>query len=748
MLDLAPLAPLFGARALSVGKGEFHLNASGPAGAPRIAGRAFATRPRFDDVWADSLALRADAVLADAELASADARVLAHALIAGPILPRDVDVRAQWDGRVLGVESKSRVDADRSEELVLRFEPGPRQSRLRIERLAIDHSRPFSLQHPVDIELGERFHVDDLVLERHGIPLLAIDGGIDSTGEARLSVKLDSLNVARTMEAIGGSEPAGSIWAEALLTGTRSQPVFEASLRGDLRTGKRPPGPIAGRLSWAEGDLDCEFEFEQTPKNRLAFRGKLPAVLTLEPGRGERAVTFRDAPLTAVLEAQGFDCSWFESLVPPQVARDMRGFLDGRVEAGGDYANPSLSGSLTLGGASVRLPRLGARYKGEIALGFSGRTVVVQPSVVKSGAGQVQLSGQATLEGRGRHTVDLKTDWNRFQVMNSDLAKIEVSGHLAATGHPSAPEVAGDMTVLNTTVNLSGAESGRAVEEVELTEDDLRELHERFGRSVKPKAKGRPALVDSTRLDATVTIGQNVWARRNTDPVVALEMVGKVRATKERAARLNLTGELGVETGRSYMSFQGRRFEMTEARIDLPGPVERSTARLEAVYNPLQSGNTSSNAATVTATVVLDQSGTKIDLRSDPYMDQASLLNYLATGETQGGFSSGSAYGLAVGSAIGALGGAAGRSLGFQVVQVTQDSYGGQTLSAGNYINPRVYLGFRQPVVEGQKTNTPSRANTYSTEFEVELEAIERLLLNLQGGGAQYRFMVRPRLGK
>jgi hypothetical protein len=150
----------------------------------------------------------------------------------------------------------------------------------------------------------------------------------------------------------------------------------------------------------------------------------------------------------------------------------------------------------------------------------------------------------------------------------------------------------------------------------------------------------------------------------------------------------------------------------------------------------------------VTASVALDAGGAHVDLRSEPYMDEASLLNYLATGQTEGEMTSGSAYGLAMGSVLGAVGGAAGRSLGFQVVQVSQDAYGGQTLSAGNYVDPRLYLGFRQPVVEGQGANARSQSSANATEFEVELEAIKRLLLNVQGGGSEYRFLLRPRLGR
>ena len=111
----------------------------------------------------------------------------------------------------------------------------------------------------------------------------------------------------------------------------------------------------------------------------------------------------------------------------------------------------------------------------------------------------------------------------------------------------------------------------------------------------------------------------------------------------------------------------------------------------------------------MTALVTLGADGARVDLHSTPYMDHAALINYLATGQTQGEMSSGTAYGLAVGSVLGAVGGSAGRSLGLDVVQVTQDAYGGQTLSAGNQVKPSLYLGFRQPVVQGSRAARAAR---------------------------------------
>ena len=90
------------------------------------------------------------------------------------------------------------------------------------------------------------------------------------------------------------------------------------------------------------------------------------------------------------------------------------------------------------------------------------------------------------------------------------------------------------------------------------------------------------------------------------------------------------------------------------------------------------------------------------------------------------------------------MAGSAGQKLGFDVVQVLQDREGGQTLVAGKYVSPPLYLGFRQPIVPPTTTRS-SETETDVVEFEVEYAALRQLLLNLQGGGSEFRIFLRLR---
>jgi autotransporter translocation and assembly factor TamB len=744
---LDPLAPLLGLGSLSTLHGRFGLTAEGSAGATAFTARASLLRPHVNKIWADSMALQISGTIRDTTLTGLTSRVTAWSLVVWPLASRDLDAMIDWDGRELSAKIRSLIMGERKEEFVLRLEPRAGGVRGRLDRLMHDHSGgTITLERPVEFEVGKRLFLSDLVLLDGDRPLLRAHGSAEPSGAVGFEVHLDSLNLAYLGEFSGLSALRGTVSLDGSLSGTREQPILDAALRAWLIAGKRKPALLQGRLRWADGIFDLTAGFDQTPDNRAALTARLPLALTLEPTSGASPMTRAASSMRAHIEAHRIDLSWFEPLIPPGTARGLKGWVDGTVEAEGDPEFPTLSGHLALSEGRVAVPPLGVEFKdGEVSLGFADHTIRLERARLRSG-GTLEANGTATLQGRGRRTVDLDVTLRRFVPMNTANAKADVTGWIAVSGNLEAPQVRGDLSLRKSTIYAEkGAATG--LEPVELSRRDRLDLQERFGMEVGEKPRRKALLGDSTDVDVDVTIGDNVWVRRRSDPIVALELKGDIRARKSRGATLDASGTLGIRTGRSYLSFLGRRFEMLRADVDLPGPVDSASAHLEAFYRPRANESNSADVE-VTAIVDIDASGVATTLRSEPYLDHSSLLNYLATGQVQGGTGSGTAYGLAVGTVLGAVGGSAGRGLGLDVVTVTMDAYGGQILSAGSYVNPSVYLGFRQPVVQGSTTGNSSTSGTATTEFEVEVEAWRNLLLNFHGSPARYWFIVRPRLGR
>jgi len=744
--SLEPLAPILGLTNLSAWDGRFRVAANGNAQRTMFTGHAVLTRPHLNAIWADSLALDVSGTTRDTTLTNLEGHWMTRSLVVWPLAPRDQSATLDWNGTEASAEVHSLIFGRLPEEIAFHVTPGPGEVRGRLDRFV--HTRPsgtLKLQGPVDFQFGKRLFLSDLVMLQDGHPMLRCHGSANEDGTLDFEVHVDSLDLSHVEDLSGLTTLCGSVSLDGTLKGTRSHPVAEGSARALLIAQDWKPVTLGGRFQWANGMLDVSSRFDETADHRLAVEARLPIALTLVPDSREH-VTSAGGLMRGKLEAKSFDLSWFQSLLSPRLARGLRGWVDGTVTAEGDPDRPNLSGGLSLQDARVELPRLGIKLEeGTATLGFSGRTARLQQASIKSG-GTAEASGTLEMLGRGTRPVNFEVKLHHFTPVNTAQAKAEVDGRIAVTGDFNAPRVKGDLTLRKSTIYAERGE-GSSLEPVTLSRRDLLDLEERFGVGVG--GSGSPqgfALADSTDLDATIKIGDNIWVRRHSDPVVALELKGDVRVRKPPAGELDVRGTLGIKTGRSYLSFLGRRFEMQSAQVELPGPVDSASVRLEAFYHPR--AGTTSTEVDVTATVEIDPSGVSTNLRSEPYLDHASLLNYLATGEVQGGFGSSTAYGLAVGTALGAVGGAAGRSLGLDVVTVTTDAYGGQTLGAGSYVNPKVYLGFRQPVVEGKRSGTTSASSASNTEFEFEVEAMRNLLFNIQGSAAQYRFVLRPRLGR
>ena len=150
----------------------------------------------------------------------------------------------------------------------------------------------------------------------------------------------------------------------------------------------------------------------------------------------------------------------------------------------------------------------------------------------------------------------------------------------------------------------------------------------------------------------------------------------------------------------------GRRFDLREGAVNLSGPLAQTAVALKAEYRaPSPSGT---QPVVITTAVQSDSGKLTVTLSSIPVMRSEDIMSYLTTGrpastdptlasDEQDALSTTAS--LAVGAALGTVAGSAGQKLGFDVVQVLQDRDGGQTLVAGKYVSPPLYLGFRQPIV-------------------------------------------------
>jgi hypothetical protein len=87
---------------------------------------------------------------------------------------------------------------------------------------------------------------------------------------------------------------------------------------------------------------------------------------------------------------------------------------------------------------------------------------------------------------------------------------------------------------------------------------------------------------------------------------------------------------------------------------------------------------------------------------------------------------------------------AAQEAIGLDVLQVRFDALQGATLVAGRYVDPQLYVGFRQPL-QYKESNSPSSSVQTTTSVELEYAIYQWLLLNLQGETSKVRSFIRAR---
>jgi autotransporter translocation and assembly factor TamB len=262
------------------------------------------------------------------------------------------------------------------------------------------------------------------------------------------------------------------------------------------------------------------------------------------------------------------------------------------------------------------------------------------------------------------------------------------------------------------------------------------------------KVKG---LLPLWGLDWKLALGDNVWLRRRSDPVMAVELAGNLELRKEPNQEIQVFGKIQPVLGRSFVQLMSRRFDLKTGDVTLNGLLKQTRVGLEAEYRTTEAGG--STPIVIIATVKSD-TGLVVQLNSRPVMKETDIMSYLTTGrpastdptlqsDEQDVLATGA--GLAVGAALGSVAGKAGQSLGLDVVQVLQDREGGQTVVGGKYVSAPLYLGFRQPIVPASSNSRSSSTQQNAVELEMEYAALRDILVNLQAGGSEMRVFLKLR---
>ncbi len=664
---------------------------------------------------------------------------------------RGIDVRLEGGPDSLRVVASADVDDDRSGEMHLTIDPRPDRRSVRIERvdLRLDRDR-WHLRAPSVLSYRDGYTIDSFALEDGSAQSIRVDGGVDAADSLDLRIEVDSTSVNAVADLLGVPTLRGWIDGTARLGGTPSAPRGRIDLSAGLGPQGAPPATLDLTLAAAGDSLSGQLALDGPAGGRARVRGAMPL-----PGSG---AADRGVDLSA--DADSLRVSFLLPFFPADAVADLDGRLDARLTGHGRGEDLRLEGPLSLRDGRIRLPRLGVEWT-DVVLSArgSGADLVLDTARVRSGSGTVSASGRVSVVDS--LALDLSARFDDFRAIDDDAYRADVSGRMRATGSVARPVLDGSLQVESLDAYLGQHASTSGLEDIQLSAEDLQTLRERFGYVADADRSSSAGALDRLSADLDVRLGRDSWLRKRSDPQLAVAFTGDVHVRLRPGEQPVLDGSVQTIEGRGFVEQFGKRFALREGTVTFDGPPSAATVDLSATYT-IPSHDNPDDAE---ATIVLGISGTtdslSLTLSSEPEMENADIVSYIATGHPAsgslglgadstsqaGGSHSGlvaAGESLALGQLTGLIEGTAQQTVGLDVVEIRRQGLREATLVAGKYVSPRLYVGFAQPITL-QGGDGLSLGGEGQSEVEIEVEALRWLLLNFEGSGSALRVFLRGR---
>ena len=386
----------------------------------------------------------------------------------------------------------------------------------------------------------------------------------------------------------------------------------------------------------------------------------------------------------------------------PLAEQTASGMLMADVHVSGDVSNPQFSGSMAMNKGSftdfqtgTRLTNLDFKLAAE---GGAKATLTLSANDANSGTvkGQGEFS-MAALEsgGAGKLAGHLDLTFDNFAAVREDLVHGALSGKLAMDfPGDQPPKITGKLRTNTVRVDV-GAAIPASVPTIE-----VREINGGPPLNVQKQAKkaaSKPSLFSKTTLGISIDIPNRLFV---TGHGIDAEWSGNL-AVNGTVGSPDISGKL--ELVRGTIELVGKTFDIQTGEVRIANSIPGHASVHVVAQN-------ASSDLTVTVTVDGAVTDPKITWSSSPALPQSEILSHLFFGAGTPSLSVGQAFQLAQLSgqlnSIG-LGGSGGGGIlsfarnltGLDVLKFSapSDLSGtGAAVTAGKYINDRVYLGVTQ----------------------------------------------------
>jgi translocation and assembly module TamB len=365
------------------------------------------------------------------------------------------------------------------------------------------------------------------------------------------------------------------------------------------------------------------------------------------------------------------------------------------VSIGGTAAAPSITGSITAGGARlVDVRRNLAVENLTIRVTMDGRQAVIETVSGKlASGGQLSASGRVGIDPASGFPVDVAVKLGDITYVDGTLVTANVSGDLTLKGPVAGLSLGGKVRINKANITIP-QKLPASLSEIDIKHRNAPADVKRMTADVQ-RDQGSSGASRGIALDLTIEAPGQLFVRGRG---INAELGGSLKITGTSASPV-VSGGFELERGR--MEILTRRLDFTSAHIGFAGGLV-PTVNLVAA--------STAGSTEITVTVAGLANNPTVTFASSPSLPQDEILAQLIFNRSMSNLSAvqiaqlaSAASQLAGGSSTGLLDSLRSK-LGVDDLDITTDAQGRAAVSAGKYLNERTYIELKQdPETNGAK---------------------------------------------
>jgi hypothetical protein len=399
--------------------------------------------------------------------------------------------------------------------------------------------------------------------------------------------------------------------------GTLEEPELNLEMNtGLIRYENNKVGRIDAFMDYKDKFLNTDVLISNAMgKGKLRLTGEAPLG---PPKDGDTTLSFTNRDINIKLRADNFQINFFSKLVPNFA--DLRGLLDGEIDASGTVEKPVLSGGLNITKGRFFFELTGMYHRFETKLKTEGSDVVVEKFSIYNiddYAKHLDAWGRINIAGLTINNIDLSTSGdvvvldgssegtdfgfygnviagpgNPPITITGNLKKIFVEGQLliksADLTFPTIPGTSYDFNTDNFVYKVITDTSGTLYKDttIVISPDNLHEVGP-FMKAYVISVEKVKSVSTSVIYNVNIKTVKNAFVNVNINSLAQQQLLGEIKAdlevNNETNNQMQVFGEVDI-VGDSYFRFY-RNFKIDFSRISFTGDPSNPYINIHAVYN-------------------------------------------------------------------------------------------------------------------------------------------------------------------